>query len=56
MKFFENIGYFILNWKNWICLNERVYVVFILILIFCDKLVNILLKIDLKILSEMNKL
>lgn len=56
MKFPENIGHFTLNWKNWICLNEGAYVVFISISIFCDKLVNILPKIDLKILSEMNKL
>lgn len=56
MKFPENIGHFTLNWKNWICLNEGAYVVFISISIFCDKSVNILPKIDLKILSEMNKL
>lgn len=36
-EFPENIGHFTLNWKNWICLNERAYVVFISISIFCDK-------------------
>lgn len=32
-----NHGHFTLNWKNWICLNERAYVVFISISIFFDK-------------------